>query len=173
MFGWRLFWHLTCIRVSLLQTHACNIISHSIFTGISLQPPHYSIQRGFGGVSFPQWPTVLRWTPTALQSQQQHIHLWCCTETNLVVFRAFGENSNLTMFPQDSISRSNRTTPAVCAANYYSSGSPTDLNINIHVNGIEKKNWSGFRCLFVWHQEKNILLEWCFGILHIVIVIAT
>lgn len=46
---WRLFWHLACIRVSLLQTDACNIISHSIFTSISLQPPHYSIQSGGWG----------------------------------------------------------------------------------------------------------------------------
>lgn len=42
----RVFWHLMCIRISLVHTDACNIISRSIFTGISLQPLHYSIQRG-------------------------------------------------------------------------------------------------------------------------------
>lgn len=42
----RVFWHLMCIRISLAHTDACNIISQSIFTGISLQPLHYSTQRG-------------------------------------------------------------------------------------------------------------------------------
>lgn len=41
-----MFGQATCIRISLVQTDACNIISQSIFTGISLQPLHYSIQRG-------------------------------------------------------------------------------------------------------------------------------
>lgn len=83
------------------STDACNIISKSIFTGISLQPLHYSIQRGEN--SFPQWPMAIWWNPTVSLSWQQPEHgvtycIWSSIEPDILLVRGIRGHRSLTLF---------------------------------------------------------------------------
>ncbi len=108
----RVFWHLMCIRISLVHTDACNIISQSIFTGISLQPLNYSIWRG-GSFSTMTYGTLMEsYSVTVLTTTWACLaQIWCSkfwlplaikarsTETCLVLFRGIRGHRSLTLFP--------------------------------------------------------------------------
>lgn len=156
--GGKVCFGITCIRVSLLHTDACNIISHSIFTGISLRPPHYSIQRGTWGVVFHSdprhWDGVLQcYTPN------NNVNIYIYDVPLRQTWFCSGPSGRIEtqLRSTDSISHSNQTTPGVCATNYDPPPfPPTDLNWSIDINGTEAINWSGWSLLIF--SEYCILL---------------
>lgn len=95
-----MFGQAMCIRISLVQTDACNIISQSIFTGISLQPLHYSIQRGKQLSTMTSGTLMESHSVTVMtKTRTWCLQLWCSTETGLVLFRGIRGHRNLTLFP--------------------------------------------------------------------------
>lgn len=94
----RLFWHLMCISISLVQTDACNIISWSTFTGISLQPLHYSIQRGKQLSAMTRGTLMESYSVTVVTTTWAWC-IWCSTETGLVLLRGIRGHCKLTSSP--------------------------------------------------------------------------
>lgn len=93
----RVFWHLMSISISLVQTDACNIISWSIFTGISLQPLHYSIQRGKQFSAMTRGALMESYSVTVVTTTWAW-YIWCSTETGLVLLRGIRGHCKPTLF---------------------------------------------------------------------------
>ena len=77
MFGQGCFWHLMCMRISLVDTDAFNIISQSILLAYLYRASQYLKKRRF----FPQLPVW--WSPTVLLQAQQ-----CLAFTALIITRS-------------------------------------------------------------------------------------